>query len=126
MTNLIAKVAELRELEAKATPGRWYLVGNRDIQLLSDYTIADDFCINFDDSDRNDPEMIVELRNAAQKLLDVLGKIHAGDSDALETCMQIVESMPKEERKMWPKRFAAAIEVLHRYADLARLMEGNL
>jgi hypothetical protein len=136
--NLIDEVARLKELEAKATPSRWYLIGNRDIQLLSEFTSQDDFYINFDDSGREDPEFITEMRNAAPKLLDVLGEIRAGDTRRFDEIIEMIDfSIPSElagveegdeEFDLAPSEYQEMIkmkETLHRYRDMAAQMEGT-
>ncbi|MFA5379633.1 MAG: hypothetical protein WC455_27995 [Dehalococcoidia bacterium] len=79
--NLIEQVARLKEMEAGATPAPWRLLGIIDYQIVAD---SDEFYINFDHgSDKNDPEMITEMRNAAPNLLEVLGGFRPGDSEVL-------------------------------------------
>jgi hypothetical protein len=127
MTNLIAKVAELRELEAKATPGPWDMNYNGSYEIFTaghgpsesrDKTVMrwkdDGLPIRAKDS-----VLILVMRNAAPKLLAALGKVQAGDAKILAEILSFIESEATESD--WED----AIGLLRRYADLARLMEGK-
>lgn len=95
MTNLIEKVAELRKLEGRrqATIGR--KSPNR--ALLERLEIERD------------------MLNAISRLLDVLGKIHAGDAEILEETIIFLNRNGHARRDV--------IDVLYRLRDLARQME---
>ena len=52
-------------------------------------------------------------------LLAALGRVQAGDADEIDYAIQELT------RVFGPDNVAETIEVLHRYADLARLMEDK-
>ena len=95
MTNLIAKVAELRELEARAEGIEYFSIGECEL--------------NYDTV-----EFLENMRIAAPRLLAALGKVQDGDADEIAWII-----------KNYGFTLRDHIEVLHRYRDLARLMEGN-
>ena len=101
MTNLIAKVSELRELEAKDIPGK--------------YT-----------SDCPEYDYMVGVLNAAPKLLAALGKVQAGDAHTLDIIATFFELPKKGMSDASYRKDLEWAECLRRYADLAHLMEGNL
>ena len=131
MTNLIAKVAELRKLEAKATGDQWDSIGESiSTSEMADVDGEGDRFIDIP-YDENDAEFIAALRNAAPKLLAALGKVHATDSEILDLFVAFMERFKPDGHlndvgpgaKITNAKAAAC---LRRYADLARLMEGNL
>ena len=114
---LLDKIEELRVLEKKATPAKWELRGYKDFQIVAD-DWSSDFYINFEDSDIDDPKLIIELRNAAPDLLDVLGGFQKGDADHLELTIELIKRFTTGVMG-WHEELA----VLKRYADMARKME---
>ena len=95
MTNLIEKVAELRELATKDIPGK--------------YT-----------SDCPEYDYIVGMLNAAPKLLDVLSRIQTRDAeifDALIDCLESCHGGTEYED--------IELSAMRRYRDLAHLMEDD-
>lgn len=96
MTNLIAKVSELRELE-----GRRQAIIDRQKESVN-HALLERLEIESD------------LLNAAPELLAALGKVQAGDADEIAWII-----------KNYGFTLRDHIEVLHRYLDLARLMEGK-
>lgn len=129
MTNLIEKVAELRELEEKATPGKWYywMVDGTDFTAIA--TIPKPSCCDTASAhevigssewlraEPDDMNAIVALRNAAPKLLDVLSKIQAGDAKRLAGLIRwqtINDECSQDE-----------IDMLDRLHEMACKMEAN-
>jgi hypothetical protein len=102
MTNLIAKVAELRKLE-----GRRQSILERQREMGTP-----------NHSLRERLELEHEMRNAAPKLLDILGKIQAGDAEILEETIIFLNRNGHAHRDV--------IGMLYRLSDLARLMERPL
>ena len=100
MTNLIAKVAELREMEARAEGIEYFSIGECELNYGT-------------------VEFLENMRIAAPELLAALGKVQAGDADEIDYAIQELT------RIFGPDNVAETIEVLHRHADLARTMEGN-
>ena len=130
MTNLIAKVAELRKLEAKATGDQWDSIGESiSTSEMADVDGEGDRFIDIP-YDENDAEFIAALRNAAPKLLAALGKVHATDSEILDLFVAFMERFKPDGHlndvgpgaKITNAKAAAC---LRRYADLARLMESS-
>ncbi len=118
--NLIEQVARLKEMEAGATPAPWRLLGIIDYQIVAD---SDEFYINFDHgSDKNDPEMITEMRNAAPTMLEVLGGFQAGDADRLERvpCFRLDGDCERCSGAM-----KATCEMVERLRAMATRMEAN-
>lgn len=131
MTNLIEKVAELRKLEEKATPGKWYYWMVDDTDFTAIATIPEPSASNTASAhevvgssewlraEPDDMRAIVALRNAAPRLLDALGKIQAGDAKRFDLLLNgyggWTGSLLTEEDK----------NMLCRYRDLARLMEDD-
>ena len=72
MTNLIAKVAELRKLAAKDIPGK--------------YT-----------SDCPEYDYMVGVLNAAPGLLAALGKVQAGDADEIDYAIDVVSQHKNDD-----------------------------
>ena len=101
MTNLITKVAELRELAGRRQAIIYRQKESVNHALLERLEIESD------------------LLNATPELLAVLGKVQAGDADEIDYAIQDLT------RIFGPDNVAETIEVLHRHADLARTMEGN-
>ena len=146
MTNLIAKVAELRKLEAKATPGPWDMNYNGSYEIFTaghgpsesrDKTVMrwkdDGLPIRGKDS-----LLILIMRNAAPRMLAALGKVQAGDAHKLDEIIEMIDfSIPSElmsveesdeDFDIAPSEYQEMIQMkatLQRYVDLARLMEGN-
>ena len=99
MTNLIAKVSELRELAIRA----------KKVER-----------INEEKNTRSvDTEYAVKSYLASFDMLDVLSGFQAGDVNEIDYAIQELT------RIFGPDNVAETIEVLHRYADLAHLMEGS-
>ena len=118
MTNLIAKVAELRELEARAEPEwRKGKDGNIYCKKSDRYPLLMPYGINANSAEG---QLTVDLRNSAPKLLTALGKIQAGDSEVFDALIDYLESNHggTEYEEM-------ELSVMRRYADLARLMEDS-
>lgn len=108
MTNLIAKVAELRELA-----GRRQAIIDRQKESVN-HALLERLEIESD------------LLNAAPRLLAALGKVQAGDAHTLDIIATFFE-IPK--RGMSDASYQKDLEwagCLRRYADLGRMMEGNL
>lgn len=117
---LIDKVAQLRELEAKATSGPWELVGKNEFMIIAHPD--DPFYIDFMDSDKDDPEFITESRNAMPAMLDILSEIRPGDADALAIAISSLEQMITIYTR-WEPTCSEGIGVLRRYQAMARKME---
>ena len=113
--NLIATCERLRELEQKATPGDWRLLGKIDFQIVAD---SDDFYINFEDSDINDPQFITDMRNAAPDMLAVLGGFQPGDAGTLVQIEYILMDMDCGH-------LVEEIECVRRLHEMARQMEAD-
>ena len=101
--NLIAKVAELWELEQKATPGPWSLVG------LQTY---------FGDNEIDDPEMIAKIRNAAHAMLDVLAGFQEGDVRCMKAIRGLVQAATG------PDTWSEEMGCIERMLEMAREMES--
>ena len=100
MNNLIAKVAELRELAAKDIPGK--------------YT-----------SDCPEYDYMVGVLNAAPGLLAALGKVQAGDMLMIENIISCMKTLSMDEYGEYTNSYDNEIAFLRRYADLARLLEDD-
>jgi hypothetical protein len=120
MTNLIAKVAELKELDKipefaqnweVEIDGRTFSDGSQvaHIKLPGKGKVMVAYTMPLDVANA-----IVNLRNAALGLLAALGKVQAGDAAEIAWII-----------KNYGFTLRDHIEVLHRYADLAHLMEGS-
>lgn len=107
MTNLIAKVAELRELA-----GRRQAIIDRQKESVN-HALLERLEIESD------------LLNAAPGLLAVAEQFHPGDSDSLESALIMVEAIPEEDKTMWPNRYKHATDCLRRMLAAAKIMEGN-
>lgn len=141
---LIEDVAWLKELEKKATPGRWikaerleydadyetadHLVGgptgrteyDRDTGIFTTYNadpdeIYDDSIICRPDVE-DDADFIAEFRNAAPALLDVLGAFQEGDANEIAYAIDVLRADPK---------YTGDPRVLRRLAVAAREMEAT-
>ncbi|MCK9185076.1 MAG: hypothetical protein M0Q16_06855 [Candidatus Cloacimonetes bacterium] len=113
--SLLSEVALLKELEAKSTCAPWRLRHG----TIDDWQItanSPDFYIGFVDSDKNDPEMITEIRNAAPTLLEVLGGFQPGDSEKLQFAIRWLETT-----NIHPSVF----EMLNRMQAMATKMEAD-
>jgi signal transduction histidine kinase len=101
MTNLIAKIAELRKLEGRrqAIAARQHEMGTPNHSL------------------RERLELEHEMRNAAPGMLDALGKIRAGDTEILEETIIFLNRNGHAHQDV--------IDMLRRLRDLARLMEDD-
>lgn len=111
--SLLSEVALLKELEAKSTCAPWRLRHG----TIDDWQItanSPDFYIGFVDSDKNDPEMITEIRNAAPALLEVLGGFQPGDAEVLTGLL--LANAPYG---------GPVCEVLRRMRDMAAKMEAE-
>lgn len=125
MTNLIAKVSELRKLEAKATGDQWDSIGESiSTSEMADVDGEGDRFIDIP-YDENDAEFIAALRNAAPGLLAALGKVQAGDAHTLDIIATFFELPKKGMSDASYRKDLEWAECLRRYADLARMMEGN-
>jgi hypothetical protein len=117
---LIDVVARLKKLEAEATRAPWTLLGNIDFQIVSDNP---EFYINFDDSDKADPELITELRNTAPALLEILGAFQEGDAATLAVIAErFAMSCPDG---MGCPTCAAERDVINRLTNAACEMEAK-
>ena len=122
MTNLIEKVAELMELEEKATHAPW-APGRRETGCIADDNGAVTVVLRRTNAGlpaQENIELICGLRNAAPKLLDAMGKIQAGDAevfDALIDCLESSHGGTEYED--------IELSAMRRYRDLARLMEDD-
>ena len=136
MTNLIAKVAELKELDKipefaqnweVEIDGRTFSDGSQvaHIKLPGKGKVIVAYTMPLDVANA-----IVNLRNAALGLLAALGKVHAKDSEILDLFVAFMERFKPDGHlndigpgaKITNAKAAAC---LRRYADLARMMEGN-
>ena len=126
MTNLIEKVAELRELEERATSDWKHRRDGGSFNVRSKIIVgnaifASEYQPNATcDSACDDAELAVSLRNAAPRMLDALGKIQAGDAevfDALIDCLESSHGGTEYED--------IELSAMRRYRDLARLMEDD-
>lgn len=127
MTNLIAKVAELKELDKipefaqnweVEIDGRTFSDGSRvaHIKLPGKGKVIVAYTMPLDVANA-----IVNLRNAALGLLAALGKVQAGDSEKLD----FILSKESDSGMCDCEQCLDAIDCLRRYADLARLMESS-
>ena len=111
MTNLIAKVAELREMEARAEGIEYFSIGECELNYGT-------------------VEFLENMRIAAPELLAALGKVQAGDSKIIDLFVAFMERFKPDGHlndigpgaKITNAKAAAC---LRRYADLARLMEST-
>ena len=137
--SLIAKVAELQKLEAKATPGTWtvenaigyehiwrfikcdppkgrpddtYIAGT--LGRRKDNRVVALSGLTVIEEAENDANLIAALRNAAPDMLDVLSLVRAGDAERLEYAVRYLETTNCP---------AQCIEAVSRMLELARLME---
>jgi hypothetical protein len=110
------EVARLRELEAEATCAPWGLhqMLTRCWQILSD---TPEFYIDFEDSDRVDPELITCLRNAAPWLLGAAACFHHGDVRCLKAIMGIMRAATG------PETDSDELDCLRRLQKAAEIME---
>ena len=124
--NTIEKVAELKNLEEKVTPGPWKqednvqsetVITNGETEIFDDGSSNGEYAENFRFGDP-DPTFICEMRNAAPVLLNALGKIQVGDAELLDS-IAIWFACSDE-----PEQFKMQIELLRRYRDLASQMEA--
>ena len=131
--NLIDEVANLKELEAKATPIGWIKSIKAEYEEdgptgHDEYNI-DEGIVRADgdgwgqivcrpDLER-DADFIADTRNAAPKLLDVLGEIRAGDERLLQRMITIFG------QSAWQDEYKAEVDCLRRYRDMAKKMEAN-
>ncbi len=121
---LLETVVKLQEIELKATPGpwrKWHQAGVEGteycVQLGPGYHIID-----INESDQN---AIVDLRNAARDMLDVLSHFQKGDAKLLTDLIYIEE----ESAKFWAgfgeiaPEMQGIIDMLKRLQEAARRME---
>lgn len=116
--SLIDGVARLKDLEAKATPGPFFVIelaGCWSVGTSEKHMQANDLLY----TGKHDAEMIAALRNSAPKLLDVLSEIRAGDADILDGMATWFACSDD------PDQFSRQIEILRRYRDIARKMEAK-
>jgi len=117
--SLIDEVARLSEIEAKATGGEWKK-GTREHECIAGNDGDGMVVLRITNGNRipsqENVDLICGLRNAAPKLLDVLGMIRAGDASALEEIADILEEAG----------FVAKAAYVRRYRDMAQAMEGKL
>jgi len=117
--SLLSEVALLKELEAKSTCAPWRLRHG----TIDDWQItanSPDFYIGFVDSDKNDPEMITEIRNAAPALLEVLGGFQPGDAGSLDFVLDYLIDDPNDNRD---PEIEMAKKVVRRLQAMAAKME---
>ena len=123
MTNLIEKVAELMELEEKATSDWKHRRDGGSFNVRSKIIVgnaifASEYQPNATcDSACDDAELAVSLRNAAPRMLDALGNIQAGDAEILEETIIFLNRNGHAHRDV--------IDMLYRLRDLAHLMEDD-
>lgn len=115
------EVKRLTELEAKATCAPWDLLGKIDFQIVADNP---DFYISFADSDREDPQLITDLRNAAPWLLEVAGKFQPGDAALLKRAAYEEADAAKFIAGFGHPDLHVA-DMLSRLADAAEIMESE-
>ena len=121
---LLETVVKLQEMELKATPGpwrKWHQAGIEGteycIRLQSGYNI-----IGINECDQN---AIVDLRNAARDMLDVLRLFQHGDAKLLGDLIYIETESAKFAAgfgKIAPER-QKIINMLKRLQEAARRME---
>lgn len=118
-TNMIEKVEELRELEAKATPGECIAIEDDD--RSGDFIIiqSKEHWAWKDGSNSPDAKYLAAMRNAAPKMIAALGKIREGDANEIDYAIQELE------RILGHNNVAETIEVLHRYHELASMIEDE-
>jgi hypothetical protein len=106
---MIDRVAELKKLEAKATPCKW------DRTEIDE--IITDHRPNYIDSEtyRANGALVCGLRNAAPAMLDVLKEIRAGDAEKLQVMADWFKQMPLLDEQ-WVR------ELLNRYQAMAAKM----
>jgi len=131
MSNLIDKVGELKELEAKV-PGEYRLNELGSIGEPTDSIISESDGI-FDEilkvecwahqnqgqyqTRRDTSNLLISLRNAAPALLEILGEIQAGDAQEFLWMLEFFS--------VNPERYAKNTEVLRRYQAMAAKMEAR-
>lgn len=110
-------VLKLQEIELKATPvpwNKWHQAGidgaEYCIRLHSGYNI-----IGINECDRN---AIVDLRNAARGMLDVLSCFREGDVRCLKAIRGILHA------SMGPDTWSEEMGCIERMIEAARRMEG--
>ena len=121
---LLETVTKLQEIELKATPApwaKWHQTGidgtEYCIRLQSGYNI-----VGINECDQN---AIVDLRNAARGILDVLRRFQRGDTKLLTDLIYIEE----ESAKFWAgfgeiaPEMQRIIDMLKRLQEAAREME---
>jgi hypothetical protein len=113
--NRIAEVSRLKELEAKATNAPWTLMGKKDFQIIAENP---DFYINFEDSDKDDPQLITDLRNAAPWLLAVAGKFQPRDNAIAFLTMEFLRGCGVDEA-------SPMMDYIRRMAEAASIMEAD-
>jgi hypothetical protein len=112
--SLIDEVARLKDLGAKATPGECIAIEDDD--RSGDFLLIQnkEHWAWKDGSNSPDAKYIAALRNAAPKLLDVLGDFRAGDAAEIDWIIKNYGCTLRDH-----------IDVLHRYRDIARKMEAT-
>lgn len=124
---MIARVAELQKLEAKATNGPWEVdttAGKLDGISWEIKTIKKD---DIDIESLSDIILLASLRNAAPNMLDALALVRAGDAEILKGNAKYLESdCTREDDNGEPcDDCKANVAVLRWYQELARLMEAQ-
>lgn len=109
---LIEDVARLKELEAHIEPKPWVHDGDDIIVIDSEWQQIVEI-----PNGEEDAFFIAELRNAAPAMLDVLGEVQSGDSDALAHAIGWIGSTNAHFR---------IVDCLRRYHAIAKRMEGKL
>jgi hypothetical protein len=125
MSNLIGEIARLKKQDAEATQAPWELSKFTDSDDLRYYQILSDnleFYINFEDSDKNDPEFITEMRNAAPAMLEILSMIQPGDASILEYLVSEQENEDPDSEDRLPDE---AIDMLKRLQAMCQKMEES-
>jgi len=116
-TNMIEKVTELKMLGEKATHGECIVIEDDD--RSGDFIIiqSKEHWAWKNGSNSPDAKYLAAMRNAAPKMIAALGKIQEGDANEIDYAIQELS------RVFGPENVAETIAVLHRYHDMARMME---
>jgi hypothetical protein len=116
--NMIDRVAELKEMEAKAEPD-WKVanVVANGIPFTAIYRNSISEIALFPRGNESDARLAHALRNAAPAMLDILGETRPGDSDSL---LYIIENILGDDIEDEISK-----DVLRRYQAMARKMEGE-
>jgi hypothetical protein len=112
--NLIEQTRKLIELENQAAPIPWY--AKRDEGQIAHQVIDGKGYWLFDAVEDENLMLILFMRNAAPKMLAVLGSFQLGDSDTLT---DIADNLERDNWKLWEDE----VVLLRRLAESARIME---